>query len=378
MTPEQIEAAKETTMGPATKPSKPSNALTAAEIESRNAAIMGGSDVDKVGNITAPKAPSTQTANKKSEALFSGPKPSKAEVKSAVAQFAEQQGASKSEKEDYMATALKIREELGKQNQPILDKLNAAIEGQKPNEQALKDRGIGQALAQFGFAMAERASRPGAKFLQSAAGASPVLAAVAEKTNSLIDAQKQNYTNLKLDQAKYEVALAKGDMQTAATLASQIRQANQNDQMLQFNIAKAKDELALKKEELNNARNYQGQMASRYETVGSLTRDIMQNEGLSYDKALEKAARIMKPTGYAADTRADATTRAALATALGKVEAEYPAITRTGSSKFAQGNRAAYENAINNVYSSFGVEPQGAPNPSTISPSAFKIEKIGK
>jgi hypothetical protein len=315
---------------------------------------------------------------KKSEALFSGPKPSKAEVKSAVAQFAEQQGVSKGEKEDYMAMALKIREELGKQNQPILDKLNAAIEGQKPNEQALKDRGIGQALAQFGFAMAERASRPGAKFLQSAAGASPVLAAVAEKTNSLIDAQKQNYTNLKLDQAKYEVALAKGDMSTAATLAGQIRQANQQDQMLQFNIAKAQDELALKKQELAQSGAAQSQMASRYETIGSLTRDIMQNERLPYDKALEKAARLMKPTGYAADTRADASTRAALATALGKVEAEYPAIARTGPSKFAQGNRAAYENAINNVYNSFGVEPQGAPSASSIPASAFKIEKIGK
>jgi hypothetical protein len=112
-------------------------------------------------------------------------------------------------------------------------------------------------------------------------------------------------------------------------------------------------------------------MASRYETIGSLTRDIMQNEGLPYDKALEKAARFMKPTGYAADTRADATTRAALATALGKVEAEYPAITRTGPSKMAQGNRAAYENAINNVYRTFQVEPPAAGGPATGRPSTI-------
>ena len=324
------------------------------------------------------KAISQVLPAKKSEALFSGPKPTKAEVKSAVSQFAEQKGATPTEKEDYMATALKIREELGKQNQPILDKLNAAIEGQKPNEQALKDRGIGQAFAQFGFAMAERASKPGARFLESAAGASPVLAAVAEKTNSLIDTQKQNYTNLRLDQAKYEVALAKGDMSTAATLAGQIRQANQQDQALKFQIAKAQDELALKREEINNARNYQGQMASRYETVGSLTRDIMQNQGLPYDKALEKAARIMKPTGYAADTRADATTRAALASELGKIEDKFPAIQRAGTSKLAKATQAAYENAINNAYSTFGVEPQRASNAPTISPSAFQVEKIGR
>jgi len=167
-------------------------------------------------------------------------------------------------------------------------------------------------------------------------------------------------------------------MSTAATLAGQIRQANQQDQMLQFQIAKANQEFALKERELAQTASAQNKMASRYETIGSLTRDIMQNEGLPYDKALEKAGRLLKPTGYAADTKADASTRAALATALNKVEAEYPAIARTGPSKFAQGNRAAYENAMNNVYRTFGAEPQGASNASTISPSAFKIEKIGK
>ena len=226
--------------------------------------------------------------------------------------------------------------------------------------------------------MAERAAKPGARFLESASGASPVLASVADKTNSLIDAKKENYTKMQLDQAKYEMALSQGKMQTAATLAGNIRQSQQQDKMLDFNIAKAQDELALKREEIDNARNYQGKMASRYETIGSLTRDIMQNEGLPYDKALEKAGRLMKPTGYAADTRFDATTRAALAKELGNVEDKYPAIQRSGTSKLAKASQAAYENAINNVYRTFGVEPQGAPNPSTISPSAFKVEKIGK
>jgi hypothetical protein len=371
MTPAEIEAAAAATMGSTSKPSKSSNALTAAEIESRNAAIMGGSDVDKAGNITPPKASSTQTAAQRPEASFSGPKPSKAEVKSAVAQFAEQRGATSSEKEGYLATALKLRDELGKQDQPILDRLNAAIEAQKPDEKAIKDRGFNQAISQFGAALAERASRPGATFLGSAAGASPAFASAIEKTNNLIDAKKENYTKMQLDQAKYELALSQGKMQTAATLAGQIRQAQQQDQALEFNIAKAKDELALKNRELAQSGAYQNQMASRYETIGSLTRDIMQNERLPYDKALEKAGRLMKPTGYAADTRADASTRAALATALGKVEEKYPAITRTGPSKFAQGNRAAYENAINSVYSTFGAGPPTAGDPTAGKPSTI-------
>jgi hypothetical protein len=295
-------------------------------------------------------------------ALLSGSKPSKAQVKSAVEQLADKQGLSSDIKDDVIANALKIQDELGKRNQPILDKLNAAIEGQKPNEQALKDRGIGQALAQFGFAMAERASRPGARFLESAAGASPILASVAEKTNTLIDTQKQNYTNLKLDQAKYEVALAKGDMSTAATLAGQIRQANQQDQMLKFNIAKAQDELAIEKQKLAQTGAYYSAMAGRQpDTVTGLAKQLMQDPSFkgTPNDAIAQAANMLKG-GIPAGIRADATTKAALANALGKIEEKYPAMIRKGSSKFAQENQTAYENAINNAYNTFGEEPPRA------------------
>jgi len=283
-----------------------------------------------------PKPAPAKSLDTKYADIFSGPKPSKAEVKSAVAQFAEQQGATKNEKEDYMTMALRLNDELGKRDQPILDRLNAAIEAQKPNERAIKDRGIGQAFAQFGFAMADRASKPGATFLGSAAGASPVLASVAEKTNSLIDAKKENYTKMQLDQAKYEMALSQGKMQTAATLAAQIRQAQQDDRVFDFNINKSKQEFALKERELGlkatelqNARNYQNKMASRYETVGSLTRDIMQNQGLSYDKAFEKASNALKG-GIGADIRADAGRSIQLQKDIDKVdEFFYPMILAT-------------------------------------------------
>ena len=320
MTPAEIEAANAAIVGSTKPKAAPVAGLTPAEIEARNAAIMAGSNVDKAGNVTAFKPSEPQVTAKKPEGGLSGPKPSKAEVKSAVTKFAEQSNLGSEEKDGVMATALKLREEFGKQDQPLLDRLNAAIEAQKPDEQALKDRGLAQALAQFGFGMAEKASRPGARFLESASGAAPVLASVAEKTNSLIDAKKENYTKMQLDQAKYEMALSQGKMQLAATLAGQIRQAQQQDRMLEFNIAKAQDELALKREELLNTRNYQGQIASRYETVGSLTRDIMQNEGLPYGKALEKAGNIMKG-GIPAGIRSDTSLAAARAKAIEKVDA---------------------------------------------------------
>ena len=309
-----------------------------------------------VVNVPAAKPAPTKAAAPKYEDITAAPKPSKTEVKSAVAQFAEQNKLGAEQKEDLMTTALKIREELGKQNQPILDKLNAAIEAQKPDEQAIKDKGLAQALTQFGFGMAERASKPGARFLESASGAAPVLGAVAAKTDELLQSRKDNYTKLQLDQAKYEVALAKGDMQTAATLAGQIRQANQQDKALQFQIAKAQDDLQMEKAKLAQQGAYQNQMASRYETVGSLTRDIMKNEGLPYDKALEKAGNIMKG-GIPAGVRSDASTKIALAKELDAIEKNYPAMLRSGDSKMAQENRRAYEAAINRVYSIYGGSP---------------------
>jgi len=377
MTPQEIEAAKATTMGSTVKPNKPSNSLTPAEIEARNASVMAGNNVDKSGKVTAPKSPDTQTAEKKYEALFSGPKPSKAEVKSAVSQFAEQQGATKSEKDDYMAMALKLNDELGKRNQPILDKLNAAIEAQKPDERSIKDRGIAQAFAQFGFDFASRAAKPGARFLESASGASPVLASVAEKTNSLIDAKKENYTKMQLDQAKYEMALSQGKMQTAATLAGNIRQAQQQDKLLDFNIAKAQDELALKERELAQSGAYQNKMASRYETVGSLTRDIMQNEGLSYGKALEKAGNILKPAGYAADVRASTANNANLENALKDINAQQKykllGMLKPENPRYAS-LKADYDADVKAAYARYGGgAAQPSPAPVSLAQKGFKL-----
>jgi hypothetical protein len=309
--------------------------MTPAEIEAANAAIKGPSKSVPTSTAGAGRGsyegyPSPVSVNAPQKAapaqgigdLLAGPKPSKTQVKSAVEQLAEKQGLSSDVKDDLIANALKIQDELGKRNQPILDKLNAAIEAQKPNEQAIKDRGFNQALTQYGFGLAERASKPGARFLESASGASPIIASVAEKTNALIDTQKQNYTNLKLDQAKYEVALAKGDMQTAATLAAQIRQGQQQDKLLQFHIADAQDKLKLEREKLASQNAYQQSALSRHETIGSLTRDIMQNQGLPYDKALEKAGALLKPAGYAADVRAATAQNANLDKALKDINAD--------------------------------------------------------
>ena len=308
----------------------------------------------------APQKPAAKPLDRQFADIKSAPKPSKAQVKSAVEQLAEQQGLSPDIKDDLMANALKIRKELGAENQPIIDEMKKMVEGQKPDVDAMKSQGLNQGLAEFGFKMAANAARPGARFLESASSAAPALSAASAKTQELITAAQQNYAKLRMDQAKYETALQKNDMQTAATMSAQIRQGQQQDKLLQFHIADAKDKLDLEKQKLASQNSYQqGILAKQPDTVRDLTKDIMRQTGLPYDQALERAGNILKPGAFAATTRADASTKIALAKEIDAVEKNYPAMMRSGSSKFAQDNQRAYEAAINRVYSTYGASPQG-------------------
>lgn len=302
------------------KPQAPKNELTPAQIEARNAAIMSGNNVDESGAVTVPQKPAAKPLDKQFADIASAPKPSKAQVKSAVEQLAEQQKLSPDIKDDLMANAMAIRKQLGSENQPIIDEMKKMIEGQKPDVEAMKSQGLNQGLAEFGFKMAANAARPGARFLESASTAAPALSTAAAKTQELITAAQQNYAKLRMDQAKYETALQKNDMQTAATMAAQIRQGQQQDKLLQFHIANAKDQLEMEKQKLASQSAYQQASLSKYETIGGLTRDIMRNEGLPYGDALEKAAKMLKPAGYAADVRAETALATARAKAVEKAQ----------------------------------------------------------
>ena len=326
-------------------------------------------------NVPPKSAPAAKAAPKPSGGIADA-MPTRKEVKSAVSQLAEQNKLNPDVKDDLVDSTMKIVDELGKRNQPILDELRKSIEEQKPDTAAMKEKGLGQALAAFGFGMAQQASKRGregyggglAGLIGSAAAASPVISEVAAKTDQLIQNRQDNYTKLKLDQAKYEVALAKGDMQTAAALAGQIRAGQQADKLLQFHIADAQDRMALERDKLAQSAAQNKQLMSRYETVGSLTRDIMANQGLPYDKALEKAGNILKG-GIGAGIRGDVTSKVSLAKELDKIEATYPPMMRSGTSKMAQDNQRAYEAAIRRAYSIYGDGASGNTPPASAPPS---------
>lgn len=324
------------------------------------------------------KALDQQYANVKS-----APKPSVAQVKSAVDQLSEQQNLTPDIKDDLMANALAIRKQLGAENQPIIDEMKKMIEGQKPDVEAMKSQGLNQGLAEFGFKMAANAARPGARFLESASTAAPTLSAAASKTQELITAAQQNYAKLRMDQAKYETALQKNDMQTAATMAASIRQGQQQDKLLQFHIADAKDKLALEQQKLASQNAYQNAALSRHETIGSLTRDIMQNEGLPYPQALEKAAKLVRPGGYAADVRAESATSVQLQKDIDKIDDAYRMwmMVTKDPAKLAelQAKRDAEVRAKMQLHARGAQVPGAADSaPSNINPSAFKIEKLSQ
>lgn len=328
----------------------------------------------------APQKPAAKPLDRQFADIKSAPKPSKAQVKSAVEQLAEQQGLSPDIKDDLMANALKIRKELGAENQPIIDEMKKMVEGQKPDVDAMKSQGLNQGLAEFGFKMAANAARPGARFLESASSAAPALSAASAKTQELITAAQQNYAKLRMDQAKYETALQKNDMQTAATMSASIRQGQQQDKLLQFHIADAKDKLALEQQKLASQNAYQNAALSRHETIGSLTRDIMQNEGLPYSQALEKAAKMIRPAGYAADVRAGTAQNANLDKALKDIDAKQKymllPLMKPDNPKYAA-LKAEYEAEKRAANTRYGGAETTEPS-TAISPNAFQIEKIGK
>jgi hypothetical protein len=191
---------------------------------------------------------------------------------------------------------------------PQMDLLRANVEASKPDNDAIRQQGLGQALAQFGFKMAANAAKPGARFLESAASASPELSDAAAKTQDLMAARQKNYQDMQMRQAQFEIQFNNGNMKDATMLAGQLRQQQQADKMYQFSIAKAQDDLAIEKQKLAQTGAYYGAMAGRQpDTVTGLAKQILQDPSFTGtpNDALDKAANMLKggiPAGIRAST----------------------------------------------------------------------------
>jgi hypothetical protein len=298
-----------------------------------------------------------------------------ASVETAIAKTAEKTGESEF---DLRAETQKNVEMFKRDYQPLLEQINKSVEEARPDSEAIKQQGLGQALAQFGFKMAAAASRPKAKFLESASIAAPELSSAAAKTQDLIATQQQNYNRLKMDQAKYEVALQNGNMRDAAILAGQIRSARQADKQLAATIDQNNRTYEVQKEQLGIQRQQVAATAARQpenlrDIAGMLRKD---DPSLTMSQALERASRIRY--GVAADINAGAKDKTAFITGMDKINDSYPPmIAKPGTRMGDERARAIAELQRLTGVADADADAGAAPV-STISPSAFMIEKIGK
>jgi len=205
---------------------------------------------------------------------------------------------------------------------------------------------------QFGFGMAANASKPGAKFFGSAAGAAPILGQVASENEKLQRASNDNYMKLKMDQTRYQVALDKGDMQTATALATQIRTGDMQQKQLDALVKYQDKALAIERQKLGvTAAAYAPQAIREAEMLMSRT------PGLSFQDAYKQATRGRD----ASITSADQRDRAALGARLEKLDIArqnealaFPVNTPEGKKRLA-----AYEAKRKEYHDIFGVPYTG-------------------
>jgi hypothetical protein len=176
--------------------------------------------------------------------------------------------------EDFMATYRKLRDEARAESKEEMKGLNEDVAKLAGRSKEIRDQGLARALAEFGFGMAAAASKPGARFIGSAAQASPTLAASALRTDELARAADENAMKLRLTMKQYEIAQRKGDNQTASQMASQMRMLQQTEK-----------QLALKRDELAQQGAYQQGM------LGIQRADLARKEKGDEVRGLQAAAQ---------------------------------------------------------------------------------------
>ena len=263
--------------------------------------------------------------------------------------------------------AMDILKDLKSMNKEDYKAMNDAIEGKKGDADKIKAKGLSEALMQFGFGMAANASKPGAKFFGSAAGAAPILGQVASENEKLQRAASDNYMKLKMDQTRYQVALDKGDMQTATALATQIRTGDMQQKQLDALVKYQDKALAIERQKL-------GVTAAAYAPQAIREAEMLMNRtGMSFEDAYKQATRGRD----ASITSADQRDRAALAARLEKLDIArqtealvFPANTAEGKKKLAE-----YEAKRRGLHELFNV-PYGGGGGATLNPDLFQVKPV--
>ena len=184
---------------------------------------------------------------------------SPAAINKSIEKIAEETGVPK---KTLMEQFDEIQKKFSSNNEATNDILKKAEEKLAGRSEEIKNRGLSDALVKFGFNMAAKASKPGARFLSSAAEASSSFGESLADTRKLQMAAEDNLAKMQIDRAKYDQAMQKQDAATASALLTQIRQGEHNDATLKEQIAQNKRKNDLDERQLSITAAYQNKVGT--------------------------------------------------------------------------------------------------------------------
>jgi len=168
--------------------------------------------------------PRKQEPPKKTEAAPKKEEPraqsnAKREVVAAVREVAKDAGVPE---RTLTEEAMALYNQMQGMRKPELDKLNALIAEQASRAEEIKGRGLSDALMNFGFTMAAEASKPGARFLESASRAAPEITRTISENQKAVLAAQDAFKKARLDQLRNEITGSDQNMRTALTTGQAI------------------------------------------------------------------------------------------------------------------------------------------------------------
>jgi hypothetical protein len=123
------------------------------------------------------------------------------------------------------------------ENAEDLTQLNTLASKLSGRSNQIKQEGLGRALAEFGFKWAQSASRPGSRFLGSAAEASPAISTSLAKTQEAMQMAEDNQQRIEIAMQQAKIASKQGNRALAAQLTQHANMlALQNKQIEQAGV----------------------------------------------------------------------------------------------------------------------------------------------
>ena len=387
------------TAAPATAPAQPP-VQQVADTSPYPSGIMGGASLPNSNAAPSPqKTASTRATGSAPAAKASVKIPD--QLQPAVSQLAEQTGQKEDDVKENMKSYMQMFQDM---YAPSLEAQRKMVEASKPDNEAIKQQGLAQALTAFGFKMAANASKSGSRFLESASAAAPEITSAAQDMNKLMAAKQENYQKMNLDQMRYENALTVGNMKDATMLANQLRQAKQLDKQMSFQYEQLKQQTAntqaqlaelsrhnivgedLANRQLGVTAGYYNAIAGRQpDTVSGLAQQLMKDPSFkgTQNDAIAQAANMLKG-GIPAEIRSEASLAAKRATAIEKAQASTAgtmlAMTPKTDPKYAE-RKAAFEEQIQRELAllspNAGIS-SAAPLAGSTKPSGVTVTEIGR